>query len=513
MVAARFPDADLSLRAEPDPDELALPAPRLTVPDALAELCWTDEPTRARHARGQSYTDVMTGLDGDFHTASDVVATPRDTGEVAAILEWCADAGAACVPFGGGTSVVGGITPPVEDGPVVTLQTRAMPRVCELDHASRAARIQAGAVGPDLEAQLRGHGLTLRFFPQSFELSTLGGWIATRAAGHYATGPTHIDDLVEAVTAVTPRGLWSSRRLPASGAGTSPDRMLLGSEGTLGVVTEAWVRLQHRPVHRAFASVAFDSFGEGAQAVRWLAQSGLAPANARLLDATEAVLNGVGDGGSAVLLVGFESAYVAVAQTCEAAVAACLELGGRCPDGVTISEDTSQPDSAPDASERPGDEATGQWREAFLRAPYLRDALARMGVISETFETAVTWDRLDELVGSVCQATQAALAEVCGDGLVTVRTTHAYPDGAAPYFTIIAPGRRGAEAAQWAEIKHAASEAIAAAGGTITHHHAVGREHRRWYERQRPEPFAAGLSAAKRAVDPAGVLNPGVLLG
>jgi alkyldihydroxyacetonephosphate synthase len=419
---------------------------------------------------------------------------PRNGAEVAAVLEWCDSSGAVCVPFGGGTSVVGGVNPPDDGRPVVTLQLRALDRVLEVDPTSRAALIQAGATGPGLERQLEPSGLTLRFYPQSFEFSTLGGWIATRAGGHYATQLTHIDDLVESITAITPTGTWASARLPASGAGPSPDRMLLGSEGTLGVITEAWVRLQARPEHRAAAGVEFASLPEAATAVRLLAQSGLAPAGCRVLDAAEAQLNGVNDGGTAVLLLSFESAWRPVTADLQQGLALCRDAGG-------TPRDTGDPAGAAAA-----------WRGAFFAAPYLRDALISCGVLAETFETATTWDRFPALHDDVIRATQAAVDEVCGQGIVTCRLTHAYPDGVAPYFTVIAPAAPGSEVAQWAQIKGAAGAAILDAGGTITHHHAVGRDHRPWYDRQRPDAFATALRAAKQALDPRGLLNPGVLL-
>jgi alkyldihydroxyacetonephosphate synthase len=493
LLAARFEDADLGWRSAADWHRVPVPASRVRVPDTLAAFVSDAADVRILHARGRSFTDLVHARRGDFGTPPDAVATPRDTGEVAAVLDWCADAGAACIPYGGGTSVVGGVTPDGIDRPVITLQTRAMDRVLEVDTVSRAAQIQAGATGPVLEEQLGRHGFSLRFYPQSFEFSTLGGWLATRAGGHFATGPTHIDDLVENVDAITPRGAWSSARLPASGAGPSPDRMLLGSEGTLGVITQAWMRVQPRPTHRAGCAVQFPTFDAGADAVRALAQSGLQPAGCRLLDPVEAALGGAGDGSSAVLVLAFESTWRPVDDDLELAVGLCRDAGG-----TTVASQESGP--------------AEQWRSSFLRAPYLRDALIGLGMVVETFETATTWDRLATLHADVIAATSAAVVSACGDGIVTCRLTHAYPDGAAPYFTVIAPGRRGVEAEQWAEIKHAASTALAAAGGTITHHHAVGRDHRPWYDRQRPDRFAAALAAAKGAVDPGGVMNPGVLL-
>src|SRR5262245_15301869 len=225
-------------------EELELPAPRIEPPAALAAICRSDAYERAAHAYGRSYRDVVRAFRGRFDHLPDAVAHPGDEGELEAVLDWCASAGAAAIPFGGGTSVVGGVEPDVPQDAAVTIDLRRMDRVLEVDAVSRAARIQAGATGPGLEAQLKEHGLTLRHFPQSFELSTLGGWVATRAGGHFATLYTHIDDLVESVRAITPSGVWESRRLPGSGAGPSPDRMLIGSEGILGVITEAWVRVQ-----------------------------------------------------------------------------------------------------------------------------------------------------------------------------------------------------------------------------------------------------------------------------
>jgi alkyldihydroxyacetonephosphate synthase len=462
-------------------EDVRLPEPRIDTPYA------SDAWSRAAHAAGRSYLDVVRGLRGEFPHPPDGVASPASEDELRAVLDWCGTHDVAVVPFGGGTSVVGGVD--ARPGPghagVVAVNLRALDRVLEVDPVARAARIQAGATGPRLEQQLGEHGLTLRFYPQSFELSTLGGWIATRAGGHFASGPTHVDDLVESVRALTAGGdVWESRRLPGSGAGPSPDRLLLGSEGTLAVITEAWVRVLSRPERRRSASVTFPTFAAGLEAVREILQTGLRPANCRLLEPEEARITLAGDGSSALLVLGFEE----VVEPAERAFALCRACGG-------------------DVSEGRGG-GSGAWREAFLRAPYLRDTLVSIGVLSETFETAITWERLPGFVEAVKGAAREALGP---QGSVTCRLTHAYPDGAAPYFTVLAPVARGEEAERWGAVKAAASEAILAAGGTITHHHAVGRDHRPWYDRQRPEPFAAALRGAKAALDPRGLLNPGVL--
>jgi alkyldihydroxyacetonephosphate synthase len=475
--------------------EVELRAPRLEPPGALAEIAATDPHARAAHALGKAYRDVVRGFRGRFDDPPDAVMRPRDEEELERVLDWACSADAAVIPFGGGTSVVGGVEPRGLDR-CVTVDLRALDRVLEVDRTSRAARIQAGATGPGLEDQLREHGLTLRHFPQSFEYSTLGGWIATRAGGHFATVMTLIDDLVESVRALTPAGWWESRRLPGSGAGPSPDRLLIGSEGTLGVITEAWVRLQDRPRWKASAGILFDTFAGGAEAVRALAQSGLWPSNCRLLDEGEGAVTMSAPDGKALLVLGFESADHPVEPWLERALELVRDHGGE----------------LRESSGGGGGDSVGAWRNAFVQAPYLRDSFVAGGVISDTFETSMTWDRLADFVASVRERAEAAVAEICGDGRVTCRFTHVYPDGPAPYFTVLAPGRRGAEIEQWDAVKAAASDAVIEGGGTITHHHAVGRDHRPWYDRQRPDAFARALAGAKRAVDPGWNLNPGVLI-
>jgi alkyldihydroxyacetonephosphate synthase len=490
-VAARL-GTEVDVQAPPSLEDVDLPSPRVAPPDSLAHLCSTDPYDRAGHTYGKSFRDVVRGFNRDLAPAPSFVAYPTTEDDVVALLDWCASAGVPAVPYGGGSSVVGG----VELAGAVSIDMTRMDRVLEIDTVSRAARIQAGALGPVLEEQLRPQSYTLRHFPQSFEFSTLGGWLATRSGGHYATNYTHIDDFCESMRVVTGAGVSESRRLPGSGAGPSPDRMFLGSEGTLGIITEAWMRVQDRPVHKASAGVRFVTFEAGVAAARALSQSGLFPSNCRLLDPGEAMTAAGVTDGNALLVLGFESADHPVDAWMARAVELAQDHGGTLPEGVRTSS---------------GDGAAGAWKGSFLRAPYTRDALVAMNAIVETFETAITWDRFEALHASVTTAVEKALAEVCGGGWVTCRFTHVYPDGPAPYFSIIAPGRRGSLIEMWGEIKSAASEALLAAGGTITHHHAVGRDHRPWYDRQRPEPFAAAMRAAKGVLDPAGILNPGVL--
>jgi alkyldihydroxyacetonephosphate synthase len=496
-------------------EEVELRRPRLKRPAAFGDLFSEGRYERVSHALGKAYRDVVRGFRGEFENPPDLVAFPREEAEIETVLSWSEAEGAAVIPFGGGTSVVGGVEARLGERPVVTLDLRRLDRVLEVDPSSLAARIQAGATGPRLEEQLGEHGLTLRHFPQSFEYSTLGGWIATRAGGHFATLETHVDDLVESVRAITPRGSWQSRRLPGSGAGPSPDRLLLGSEGILGVVSEAWVRVRPRPEFKASVGVEFADFQTAAGAVREIAQSGLHPSNCRLLDGAEAELTGAAEGGASLLILGFESSHHPV----ERPLAAALELAeahGGTPNPPPMGR---FPSNIPGNRPVGGEDGVEAWRGAFVQAPYLRDTLVACGVLAETFETAITWERFEEFHATVIETARAAAAaasgtprEGPGSPRVSCRLTHVYPDGAAPYFTVLAPAVRGSEVEQWDEVKAAVSEALIEAGGTITHHHAVGRDHRPWYDRQRPAPFAAALRAAKAELDPAGMLNPGVLI-
>ena len=498
---------DLQDHEPPKIGSLTLREPRITPPRALDQICSADPRDRVAHAYGKAFRDIARNLLGQIDNAPDVVARPATEGEVVDVLDWCADAGVAAIPFGGGSSVVGGIEARVGDdyAGAVSIDLTGMDRVLEVDAISLAARIQAGGLGPVIEEQLRPHGLTMRHYPQSFEFSSLGGWLATRAGGHFATVYTHIDDLTESIRAVTPVGISESRRLPGSGAGPSPDRMLLGSEGTLGIITEAWMRLQRRPRWRGTASVRFADFETGVRATRAISQSGLFPSNCRLLDGGEAMIAAGTGGVGALLVVGFESADHPVGTWMDRALEVCRDHAGDPGEGARLSDSETA-----DKSSRQG--AAGTWRSSFVRAPYTRDALIRMGLVVDTFETAVTWDRFDDLHRQVMTEARRVIDEVCGTGIVTCRFTHVYPDGPAPYFSVIAPGRWGDQAAQWDEVKAAVSEVVAGAGGTITHHHATGRDHRPWYDRQRPDVFAAAFRAAKAALDPSGVLNPGVLL-
>jgi alkyldihydroxyacetonephosphate synthase len=504
LLAGRFGLEDVRAAEPPAIAEIQLRPPRLEPPASIAAFSSSDPRDRAEHTLGKSFPDLVRGLRRDYANPPDLVAYPQDEAQVAAVLEWASDARVAAIPYGGGSSVVGGIEPEVGDGyrGAVSVDLRHLGRVLEIDPASRAASIEGGVLGPALEDQLRPHGLTLRHFPQSFEVSSLGGWIATRSGGHFATLHTHIDELVEGLRVVTPRGILETRRLPGDGAGVSADRLFIGSEGVLGIITRAWMRLQERPRYRASASIGFESFEDAWQATREVAQSGLWPANCRLLDHEEALLSGSGDGSRAILIVTFESADHPLDPWMARAVEICRAHRGEAPESPTTRTD--------EAAAREG--PAGAWRSAFVRGGHLHDAFVRLGMVQETFETAVTWDRFPSLHAGVLEAVRHAVEEQCGRGMVSCRFAYVYPDGPAPYYTVLAPGRPGSRLQQWAAVKEAASEAILRLGGTITHHHAIGRHHRPWYDRQRPDLFAEALRGAKRTLDPAGIMNPGALI-
>jgi len=499
-------------RAVPSAEEFALRAPRIAPPTALAAMFSSSVLDRLNHSYGKSFADCARMWLRSVPDPPDFAVFPDDEHAVVDILDWAAASNVAVIPYGGGSSVCGGVEPAVGDSyaGVISLDLERLNQVVEIDRDSRAARIQAGIFGPDLEAQLRPHGLTLRHFPQSFEFSTLGGWIVTRAGGHYATQHTHIDDFVESTRMVTPAGVMQTRRLPASGAGPAPDRLVIGSEGTLGVLTEAWVRLQARPTFRATASVRFTNYFAAARCVRALAQSGLNPANCRLLDPMETVFAGVGDGRHAVLVLGFESADHPV----QASLARALELV-REHGGETNADEVARSMANPDGDEHRRGSA-GAWRDAFMRMPYWRDPAVGLGVIMDTFETAITWNRFDAFYKAITEGITATIERLTGqEVMVSCRLTHVYADGAAPYFTFATRasvnGDIASALAAWREIKLAANEMVVANAGTSTHHHAVGRDHRSGYDREVPALFRKMLAAAKAQSDPQRILNPGVL--
>ena len=366
--------------------ELDLRKPRISPPASLSSICSTDTHDRAVHSYGRGFRDRVRAFNRHFPNPPDVVAFPRDEQEVVAVLDWCSRSGYAAIPYGGGSSVVGGVEPPEASDGAVSIDVSALDRVLEIDEVSRAARIQAGVYGPALDDQLRPHGFTMRHFPQSYEYSSLGGWIATRSGGHYATNYTHIDDLVESVRMVTPAGIWESRRLPGSGAGPSPDRLAIGSEGILGIITEAWMQIQRSPRFRASAGMIFPSLQAGAEAARHIVQAKLWPANCRVLDPGEAAREAGLDGRQALLVLGFESADIPQGEFMRAAISIGRDCGG------AIDEDAIKiTDATTGAAGRQG--AVGSWRNSFLRAPFDRNLTVALGQVRDTVETAITWER------------------------------------------------------------------------------------------------------------------------
>ncbi len=482
-------------------EDVRLPEPTLD-PAPLAAIVGdafvrTDRLARVSHAAGRSYLDLLRLRAGDALGAPDAVVYPADGEEIAAVVRTCAAQAIAVVPFGGGTSVVGGLTPaPGAPRPHVALDLARLDALLAVDPISLTATVQAGMLGPALEAALADHGLTLGHHPQSFEFSTVGGWVATRSAGQASTGYGRIDELVVGLRCVTPAGELVARTVPATATGPDLRQLLVGSEGALGVITEVTLRVRPVPAERRYETWSFPTFAAGLQALRALEQAGAGPDVARLSDEDEVRLNRAvaahaappsGDGVTAV--VGWEGAADRVAERYAAAAAIARAHGG-----------------APE----PGD-GGAQWAAGRYAAPYLRDVLLNRGLLVETLETAAPWARLEALHAAVASALREALAARGTPPLVLCHVSHLYATGASLYFTVLAAQQPGAEAEQWHAAKAAALEAILAGGGTITHHHAVGRDHAPWLAREIGELGVATLRAAKAQLDPASVMNPGVL--
>jgi alkyldihydroxyacetonephosphate synthase len=508
---------DPSVRKPPVPfDQVkltdpALPAqPKERLATTLgAEQVRDDRETRVAHAVGRSYPDLVRIRAGDAASAPDAVLFPHSGEAVAAVLALCAEHRVAVVPFGGGTSVVGGVEP-VRDGfsGAVTLDLSRLSARVEVDRTSLVARADAGLLGPELERRLSEEGVTLGHFPQSFEYSTLGGWVATRSAGQASTGYGRIDELVEAVRCVTPAGELGTKSFPASAAGPSLRELVVGSEGVLGVICEATVRVRPAPAARRYEAWSFTSFAEGCDALRVLEQDGAAADVNRLSDEDETRLTMAlgasgstaeklgrrylrmrGHEGGCLAIIGFEGSEEQVEDRRRVA-GGLLRAGG----GVSVGH-------------RPGD----AWYRGRFAAPYLRDELLDRGVLVDTLETATSWSNLGKLHGAVREALGGALAGRGTPPLVMCHVSHLYPSGASLYFTFLARQEEDA-LAQWTAAKTAASEAIVAGGGTITHHHAIGRDHRQWLAAEDGELGIEVLRAAKQRLDPFGIMNPGKLL-
>jgi len=488
----------------PKVNDIELSKSKLIPPKGLEDILSDNKLERLNHTYGKSFPDSARSILGKFPFPPDLVAFPSSEDDISNILDWASSSDVAVIPYGGGSSVCGGVETDVggDFKGVISLDMKNLDQIIEIDKESRTALIQGGIFGPDLESKLKEHELTMRHYPQSFEFSTLGGWIATRSGGHYATLYTHIDDFVESLTMLTPSGSFETRRLPGSGAGPSPDRFAIGSEGIMGIITSASMRLQDRPTFRASSTVKFEDYQDALNALRQISQSGLFPANCRLLDSSEALLNGAGDGSRHLLILSFESADHDKSYALERALEIAAENKGLYEDPQTQSKDAHRSGSS------------GNWRSSFIKAPYLRESFTRRGIIQDTFETAITWDKSFEFIKDVKEETARIIKRITGkSSLVTCRITHSYPDGLAPYFTFGAYATPETMIDIWKEIKLATNELCNSKGGTVTHHHAVGRDHRpNGYDKQRPELFNRVLVSAKSTLDPKGIMNPGVLI-
>jgi alkyldihydroxyacetonephosphate synthase len=487
-----------------DPEQVRLPEPGL--PDAVlralesalgAEHVLVDRQARLLHTRGKSTPDLLRIRAGDGSDAPDAVLRPADHDEVVAVTEVCVRHRVALVPFGGGTSVVGGLAAR-RDGfsGVVAVDLGRLDRLVSVDVESGTAVLEAGLLGPQAEQLLAEHGLTLGHFPQSFEYASIGGFAATRSSGQASSGYGRFDALVMGLRVATPVGTLEVGSAPASAAGPDLRELVMGSEGAFGIITSCTVRVRPRPAVRVYEGWRFESFAEGADAVRRLAQSGASPTVLRLSDEAETSVNladpdsvGGDSAGGCLLLAGYEGDHARVDLMRSRVVEVLTGLGGRC------------------LGEAPGQ----AWADGRFHGPYLRDALLDVGVLVETLETATFWSGLHTAYDQVKRALEASLAQQGTPAIVLCHISHVYENGASLYFTVAAK-ELDDPLAQWAAAKTAASDAIVAAGATITHHHGIGRDHKPWLGQEIGEVGIEILRAVKTRVDPEGVLNPGVLV-
>jgi alkyldihydroxyacetonephosphate synthase len=478
--------------------------------DAVGEAnLFTGAEDRVRHATGCGYADLARLRGGRLEAAPDAVLLPGDADAVRRVLEVCMAEGIAVVPFGGGTSVVGGVEPlRGTHGRLVSLDLAQL-RDVEVDHRSLTARLGAGLRGPEAEAALGAEGVVLGHYPQSFEYATIGGFAATRSAGQASSGYGRFDDLVSAVRLTAPSGDLKTLETPHTAAGPSLRELVVGSEGVFGVIPEVTVRVRPQPNQRRYDAWMAESFEAGAEIVRCLAQGPGLPDVIRISDEEETEVSLALSGprgvagtlfggylglrkrrGGSLVIVGLEGDEESVARR-RALTVRALRRGG---------------------AAYLGQAAGRSWEHARYQGPYLRDTLIGMGAMVETLETSHTWSRLGELYAAVGGAIRAALDAQGTPGLVFCHLSHAYADGASLYFTFISRARRGEEIEQWRAVKQTACEAIGASGGTITHHHAVGRDHVPYMEAEVGALGIETLRAVKEKLDPAGIMNPGKLI-
>ena len=511
MLREELGEAEPSARVELA--EVALPEAR-PLPEGLTKAVnrasvLTAHEHRVRRAAGRSYPDLVRLRGGRLEHAPDGIVLPGSAEQVAAVLALCAREGIAVVPFGGGTSVVGGVEP--LDGRhdrVVALDLRRL-RGVDVDGRSLTATLGPGLRGPEAEEALRAHGLTLGHFPQSFEYATVGGFAATRSAGQASAGYGRFDDLVTSVAMTTPAGELRTLPVPHTAAGPALRELIVGSEGTLGVITEVTVRVRPAPESRQYEAWVAADFATGCELVRELAQNDALADVTRLSDQTETrvSLAMAGASGARRTLL---NAYLGLRRRTDGCLMICGWEGER--DAVerrrAVSTRLLRSGGAVSLGGSPG----RAWARGRFDGPYYRDELLDHGYLIETLETAHEWSRLGELYAAVGGALEAALRAGGTPPIVFCHLSHAYRDGASLYFTFAARRRPGDEIEQWREAKTAACEAIVATGGTITHHHAVGRDHAPYMEAEVGELGVESLRALKARLDPAGIMNPGKLL-
>jgi alkyldihydroxyacetonephosphate synthase len=491
--------------AEADPGRVTLRPSALSDADhrALAaivgeEFCRVDQPGRLLRAGGKSTLDLLRRNASGVQDAPDAVLLPHNDDEVAAILSYCSRHGIAVVPFGGGTSVVGGLDPIRGDfAAVVSLDLRRFDELLSLDEISGEAEFGAGVTGPDAERLLGERGFSLGHFPQSFQFATLGGFAATRSSGQDSAGYGRFDDMVRGLRTITPAGVLELGRAPASAAGPDLRQLLIGSEGVFGIITRVRVRVHPVPATTRYEAWSFPDFDTGAGALRAIVQTGTGPTVVRLSDEAETGVN-----------------LASTEQIGEQQIAGgCL--------AITLFEGTAEHTESRHAETRAvlaahggtslGEEPARAWDHGRYSAPYLRDSLLAAGALCETLETATDWSNIVTLKTAVTEALSTALADSGTPALVLCHISHVYPTGASLYFTVVA-GQRGNPIDQWRAAKTAASQAIMRSGGTITHHHAVGADHRPWMRDEVGELGVQVLRAVKATLDPAGILNPGKLI-
>ncbi|WP_439030421.1 FAD-binding oxidoreductase [Gordonia terrae] len=514
--------AALAGGAEPDPgvDPAAVAPPESRIGDELraqiatvvgAQHVSAADDVRVQHTRGYSTPDLLRLRAGDATDAPDVVVYPGDHDEVVSILELCSRHDLAVVPFTGGTSVVGGLAPERSGTTgVVSVDLRRLDRLLEIDSISRVADLQAGLRGPAAEALLREQGWTLGHFPQSYEGAGIGGYAATRSAGQSSAGYGRFDEMVEGLVLATPRGTIELGTAPRSAAGPDLRQLVLGSEGVFGIITSVRVRIRPAPSARVFDAWRFPSFADGATALRRLAQDGPLPTVLRLSDEVETALNLADPAGAGSEASG-PSGYGAGSEASGAS--GCLVIAGyEGEDGEVARRRDAASSVLVDAGGVASGAAPGEsWRTGRFAAPYLRDPLLDAGVLVETLETVTFWSRLHELRAAVTAAITDTLTASGTPPLVMCHISHVYESGASLYFTVVAPFGED-PSADWASAKSAANTAIRAAGASITHHHAVGRDHRDAYHDEIGPLALDALRAVKASLDPAGICNPGILV-